>query len=44
MPLEAPEGFTPGGNGRDASKRRLILPLLIFSFAFFAIRLIWRKI
>jgi cholesterol oxidase len=42
-PLEAPEGFSPGRNGRSASKRRLILPLLILSFALFAIRLIWRK-
>ncbi|MGD8586473.1 MAG: GMC family oxidoreductase [Chloroflexota bacterium] len=43
-PLEAPAGFTHSGNGGNVSKRRLILPLLIFSFAFFAIRLIWRKI
>jgi cholesterol oxidase len=42
-PLEAPEGFTPNGNGRGVSKRRLILPLLLFSFAFFAVRLLLRK-
>ncbi len=43
-PLEAPEGFGSNGNGRGISKKRLILPFLIFSFAFFAIRLLWRKI
>lgn len=42
-PLEAPEGYTPNGNGQGLSKRRLILPLLLFSFAFFAVRLVLRK-
>jgi hypothetical protein len=42
-PLEAPEGYAPNGNGHRAAKRRLILPLLILSFAFFAISLLWRK-
>jgi len=42
-PLEAPEGYTPNGNGHGVSKRRLILPLLLFSFAFVAIRLLLRK-
>ncbi len=43
-PLEAPEGFTANGNGQGISKRRMILPFLILSFAFFAIRLLWRKL
>jgi cholesterol oxidase len=43
-PLEAPADFTPNGNGQSASKRRLILPFLVFSLAFFVIRLLWRKI
>jgi cholesterol oxidase len=42
-PLEAPAGYTPNGNGQRMSKRRLILPLLLFSFAFFAVRLLLRK-
>ena len=43
VPLEAPEGFKPNGNGHGLPKRRLILPFLIFSFAFFAFRLLWQK-
>ena len=42
-PLEAPAGYTPNGNRQGVSKRRLILPLLLFSFAFFAVRLLLRK-
>ena len=42
-PLEAPAGYTSNGNGHGVSKRRLILPLLLFSFAFFAARLLLRK-
>ncbi len=43
VPLEAPAGYTPNGNGRRLSKRRLILPLLILSMAFFAVRFLSRK-
>lgn len=42
-PLEAPEGYTPNGNGQGLSKRRLILPLLLLSFAFLAFRFLPRK-
>jgi cholesterol oxidase len=42
-PLEAPEGYKPNGNGQSVSRQRLILPLLLFTFAFFCIRLLWRK-
>jgi hypothetical protein len=42
-PLEAPEGYTPNGNGQGLSKRRLILPLLLLSFAFLAFRFLLRK-
>jgi cholesterol oxidase len=43
VPLEKPEGYIANGNGHRVSKRRLVLPLLVFSFALFAIRLLWRK-
>lgn len=43
-PLEAPEGYRTNGNGRGVSRGRLALPFLIVSFAYFAIRFLWRKI